>query len=404
MSQFGPRSRQRSVALYNAFPQALLRLLSLPWAMRGDGRRWRGRFAVVLVWPLFVVIQLLHWLGFALDDVFFRGWRRVEVREPVFVLGPPRSGTTHLHHVLSADERTTTFRMWECLFGLSVTGRKLVLGLARIDRAVGRPVARLVDAITRRLAAGMDDVHPFALDAPEEDFLALMPTAQCFILVVAFPRAEWLWRTACLDRSSRCAERERLLRYYRACVQKHLFVHGSERRFLSKNASFSGMAESLLDTFPGARILACTREPKQTVPSQLSSIEPGLRAAGFDGVPDALRDRFLELLRDYYLHLEALAVQRPDRVVIVENRDLRDRLAAAVTDAFAALGLELRPQFRTALSRAARASRGFRSAHRYSLAQYGLDEGRIEQAFSEVYAIGRFGSSGASTRSEPAHG
>jgi hypothetical protein len=392
--------------VYHALPQALFRMLSLPVSMRGDGRRWRGLLLGLILWPPFM--QLLHWIGFLIDDLLFRGWRGVEIQQPVFVLGPPRSGTTHLHHVLSADEQTTTFRMWECLFGLSVTGRKIVLGLARIDRSIGRPAGRLVDAVTRRLAVGMDDVHPFALDAPEEDFLALMPLAQCFILVVVFPNADWLWRTARLDRSSSVEERSRLMRYYRACVQKHLYVHGPGRRFLSKNASFSGMAESLLEAFPDARILASTREPKQTVPSQLSSIEPGLKAAGFDGVPEALRDRFMLLLRDYYLHLEAAAVERPDRVVIIENHDLRDRLDTTIRKAFDDLGLALTPQFQAALDRAARASRGFRSAHRYTLAQYGLDETDIERIFTEVYAARSFGASqrrlADAGRAESAHG
>lgn len=383
-------------------------MLSLPWSMRGDRRCWRGRIVVLMLWPLFVLAQLLHWLGFLLDDLLFRGWRRVEVRDPLFVLGPPRSGTTHLHHVLSADEQTTTFRMWECLFGLSVTGRKIVLGLTRVDRLMGRPAGRLLDAATRRLAAGMDDVHPFALDAPEEDFLTLMPLAQCFILVVMFPNADWLWRTARLDRSGSPGERARLMRYYRACVRKHLYVHGPERRFLSKNASFSGMAESLLDAFPDARILACTRDPRQTVPSQLSSIEPGLRAAGFEGVPESLRDRFMLLLRDYYLHLEAVAAERPKRVAIIENDDLRDRLDDTIRGAFEDLGLELTPQFEATLARAATASRGFRSTHRYTLAQYGLNESVIEQLFSGVYDARGFGaprsSSADATRSEPAHG
>jgi len=365
-------------------------MLALPWAMHCDGRRWRGRLAVLLLWPAFVVVQLLHWLGFLLDEVLFRGWRRVEVRAPVFVLGPPRSGTTHLHHVLAADEQTTTFRLWECLFGLSVTGRKAVCGLARLDRMLGRPGGRAVDALTRRLAAGMDEVHPFALDAPEEDFLALMPVVQCFILVVAFPGAEWLWRTARLDASGDDRARRRLLRYYRACVQKHLYVHGPKRRFLSKNASFSGMAEALLEAFPDARILACTRDPKQTVPSQLSAIEPGLRAAGFDGVPMPVRDRFIDLLGFYYRHLEALAGRQPDRVAVIENRDLRDRLDTVVRAAYRALGLELTPQFSAALAAAATASRGFRSGHRYTLAQYGLDAAGIERAFADVYATGRF--------------
>lgn len=362
-----------------------------PWT---EGRSPSGALVVILAWPFFCLLQLLHWIGFALDEVFFRGWRKVEVHQPLFVLGPPRSGTTHLHHVLSLDERTTTFRTWECLFGLSVTGRMLLLGVGRIDRLLGRPFGRVGGWLSRRFLAGMDDVHPFAMDAPEEDFLALTPVMQCFILVVVFPRAGWLWRTARLDTDADDAQRRRLTRFYRACVQKHVYVFGSGKRFLSKNASFSGMAESLLEAFPGARIVATTRDPKKTVPSQLSSIQPGLAAVGFERISPALRDRFVEQLLFYYLHLESVARTRPDRIAIIDNDQLRDNLESVVRASFAALDLDVSPQFEDALAEAGRRSRGFSSKHAYTLEEYGLSESMIEKRFAAVYCTRTFGNSG----------
>jgi len=339
-----------------------------------------------LVWPLFLMLQLLHWLGFAADELLFRGWRRVDVRQPLFVLGPPRSGTTHLHHVLSSDPDVTTFRMWECLFGLSVTGRRLLMLCAKIDRALGRPLGRLGSWLGTKFLSDMDDVHPFSMQAPEEDFLTLMPPMQCFILVVAFPNAGALWRSARLDREAPPAQRRRLMRYYRACVQKHLYVFGPEKRFLSKNASFSGAAEALLETFPDARILACDRDPKSTVPSQLSSLKPGLAATGFGGVPDVLRDRLMDLLRFYYLHLFDLARRDPDRVAIVANADLKDHLAETVIAALTRLDRPPGAEFRLRLEALARESRQFKSGHRYTLAEFGLDGAAIERAFADVAA------------------
>lgn len=359
-----------------------------PWT---EGRSLSGVVLVILAWPLFCGLQLLHWIGFALDEIFFRGWRRVDVRQPLFVLGPPRSGTTHLHHVLSLDEQTTTFRTWECLFGLSVTARMLLLGLGRLDRLLGRPFGRAGAWFGRRFLAGMDDVHPFAMDAPEEDFLALMPAMQCFILVVVFPRAGWLWRTARLDEMADKEQRESIMRFYKACVQKHMYVFGHERRFLSKNASFSGMAESLLQTFPDARIMSTTRDPKKTVPSQLSSIEPGLAAVGFRRVPAVLRDRLIDQLLFYYLHLEALARARADRIVVIDNHELRDNLEEVVASAYRKLGLEMSAGFSAALAKAARRSRSFTSGHKYTLEEYGLSEAMIEQQFEPVYRQRAFG-------------
>jgi len=356
-----------------------------------EGRSIKGSVLVILAWPVFCALQLLHWIGFALDEVLFRGWRRIEVAQPLFVLGPPRSGTTHLHHVLSLDEQATTFRTWECLFGLSVTGRMLCLGLGRLDRWLGRAFGRAGAWVGRRVLADMDDVHPFALDAPEEDFLALMPAMQCFILVVAFPRAGWLWRTARLDESADSRERETIMRFYKACVQKHMYVFGRDKRFVSKNASFSGMAESLLETFPDARIVTTTRDPKKTVPSQLSSIEPGLGAVGFRRVPVEFRDRLIDQLLFYYLHLQQLARRLPERIVVIDNAALRDNLEQVVAAAFGTLGLEMSSQFSAVLARAGSRSRGFASGHEYTLEEYGLSEQMIEQRFAEVYRKCTFG-------------
>ncbi len=380
----------------NLFPSAVARAIRL-WGSAmvspfTEGRRAWGAVLLVLAWPLFAGLQLLHAIGFLLDDLFFRGWRRVEVKRPVFVVGPPRSGTTHLHHVLSADERFTTFRTWECLFGLSVTARKLLLGAAAVDRAIGRPLGRIGGWVGRRLLADMDDVHPFALDAPEEDFLALMPVMQCFILVAVFPAAPWLWRIARLDEQPDAARRA-WARYYRNCVRRHVHAAGPDARFLSKNASFTGSLETLLETFPDAVLLGCSRDPTSTVPSQLSSLEPGLRAVGFPAMPEILRDRLIDLLRFYYLHQAEVAQRHPQRIALLDNHALRDRLAESVTEAFEKVGLEMTPQFAASLDEASRASRGFSSGHRYSLADYGLDEASLKTFFEPVYARYRFGGS-----------
>ncbi|MDT8438530.1 MAG: sulfotransferase [Wenzhouxiangellaceae bacterium] len=356
-----------------------------PWRER---RSFIGAASIVVLWPAFVALQWLHLAGFALDELLFRGWRRVAVRQPLFVLGPPRSGTTHLHHVLALDETTTTFRLWECLFGLSVTGRKLALALTAADRRLGRPGARLLDGLAQRVNQGMSDVHPFALDAPEEDFLVLMPVMQCFILVTLFPRAEWLWDTARLDRQDN-ATRRRLMRYYRICVQKHLYTFGPDQRFLSKNASFSGMAESLLETFPDAHIIACDRDPLATVPSQLSSLRPALQASGFAEIPAALQRRLIDLLAFYYLHLDRVAQAHPANLVIVDNTALKQRLAETVRAAFAHLKRESDKAFHAALATADRASRDHRSAHHYGLAEFGLDKAELNQRLAAVIELRR---------------
>ncbi len=349
-----------------------------------DGRRIVAAIGLVLVLPLFFIWQLLHWLGFLLDEVFFRGYRTVEIRDPLFILGPPRSGTTHLHRVLALDDTTTTFSTWECLFGLSVTGRKLALGCARLDRLLGRPVTRFTRWLGRRTLSSMDDIHELRMDAPEEDFLCLMPVAACFILIVPFPYAEHLWRVAQFDVAIDERDRHALMRYYRRCIQKHLYVFGDDKRYLAKNPSFSGMAESLLETFPDARIIACTRDPVATIPSQLSSLRPGLSACGFREFPTELRDRLIATLYFYYGHLRDVAIEQPSRLTFIRNDELRDDLRNAIQTAFDKVGMEVNPAFDEKLEHAATESSKFRSGHRYSLDEYGLDEAELRDRFAGV--------------------
>ena len=363
---------------------ALLTWLALLAPFTGK-RRLGGAILVLLALPLFLIWQALHWLGFLLDEILFRGYRKVEVHNPVFIIGPPRTGTTHLHHVLSGDERTTTFRTWECLFALSVTGRKLCLGLAALDRLLGRPVGRLGARLGRSMLNSMDDIHPLGLSDPEEDFLCLMPLAACFLLVVPFPDARWLWRTARLDTDAGVDERRRLMRYYRRCIQKHLYVFGPDCQFLSKNASFAGLSEALLDEFPDARILATVRDPLAAVPSQLSSLRPGLAACGFAEVPPAFRDALLDLLVFYYEHLADVAGRHPDRIAFISNDDLKHELEASITRAYSKVSLDMSPQFAGVLRHASQASRRHRSSHRYSLDEFDLSEELIRSRFERSY-------------------
>lgn len=364
---------------------AIKRYARLLWltltALLEPGRRKRGALVLLLLWPLLIFVQIFNWLFWLIDELVFPGYRNVDVSRPLFVIGPPRTGTTFLHHVLAADPDFTTFRLWECLFGVSITGRRICLGLAAIDRAIGGPVARGIDWMSTRLLSGMDDVHPIRLDDPEEDFLVFLPFASCFLLLVPFPRAEWLWQIARLDSDLPPAERRLIARWYRKCIQKHLYVFGKEKCFLSKNASFAGSMETLLEEFPDSDILTTWREPLEAVPSQLSSLRPGLETFGFTGYAEDLRDRLVELMAYYYSRLDGVESRHPDRTARIRNTEMRENLESTVKLAFEKLGREPGDALLTELKSRSSASRSFKSGHEYSLEEFGLSDDLIRSRF-----------------------
>jgi hypothetical protein len=348
--------------------------------------RPRRVLVMVAFLPVFAFGQALHWLGFLLDDIFFRGWRRVPIDAPVFVLGVPRSGTTRLHQVLAQDEQFTTFRTWECLFAPSVSQRLFFLGLARVDRALGAPGARLLRWAERLAFAGLDDVHPMGLDTPEEDYFALMPVLSCFILALPFPGFEPIWRVGRFDADLSPSERERLLDFYAACLKRHLYVHGPSKRLLSKNAAFASWAQGLAERFPDARFIVSLRDPLETVPSQLSSIGSGLEFFGVPADSAPVRRRLTAQLAFYYENLDRLRSHLPDRRhAALGMQELRAGLGQVISGIYEKFGLPLSPEFAQVLAREEGQARRFRSSHRYSLEQFGLDRATIDDQFAAAY-------------------
>jgi hypothetical protein len=371
--------------------------------------------------PLFALLQLIHWVGLLLDEILFRGYRRVEVHEPLFVLGVPRSGTTHLHRVLAQDPQYTTFSTWECLFAPSVTERRLWMGLRWLDARFGRPLGRLLDGLEHRIFRGMAQVHSMGLRDPEEDYFALMPVLACFILILPFPADPYLWRMGAFDRAMSAEERARLMAFYHACLQRHLYVHGPGKRLLSKNAAYAPLAGSLRKAFPDARFLVCLREPAATLPSQLSSLEPGVRLFGvLSAFPD-FREHLARQLGFYYENLELALGDLPEnRCAWVTLDRLKADLSGTLTAVYGQLGLTLGEPFGASLAREAKRSRGYRSGHSYSLEQFALAPGTLDPGLKRIYdrlaarsvstalpipsgdAPGRDGPSGATISTEPA--
>jgi len=336
--------------------------------------------------PLFGAVQAIHWFGFLLDELFFHGYRKITVRKPVFVVGVPRSGTTFLHHVLAKDGQFTTFRTWECLFAPSVVERKICLGLAQVDKRLGRPFGRLLKGLEKHILGGLEDVHQMALDAPEEDYFVFMPILACFILIVPFFYTESIWRMAFFDRDMPERRKRWIMAYYKRCLQKHLYVHGPNKRLLSKNPSFSSLVGSLNSTFPDCRFICCVRDPMKTMPSQLSSLKSGLKLFGVDPYSEILRDRMLDVFLFYYQNLmSVLSAVSPDRHIFLRIEVLKSDLANTISRIYRQLDISLDLNFGRQLRVEDANVKSYTSKHIYSLEQFGFDETTLRKRFAGVY-------------------
>ncbi|ROQ18156.1 sulfotransferase family protein [Marinimicrobium koreense] len=334
---------------------------------------WRWPL-LLLLWLGSGLLFLCHALGFLLDELLFRGYRRVAVRAPVFIVGVPRSGTTFLQRHLADDPAFTTLTLWECLLAPSISERYFW-------RFVGWCLAPLRRWIGRWRWAAMDRVHRLAWQEPEEDFLLLLYRGGCFLPALLCPGAERYWRLAFFDDAVPAPERRAMLAFYRRCLQRHLYFHGRDKRLLSKNPSFTPWIQDLRAAFPDARFIACVRRPEEAVPSQLSALRPVLRLWGGDSVAPELSERMITVLHGYYRRV--LALRGAPWVQVLPLAELSRLDTRGWFRLYAFLGQPLPSGGAVALSDESRRDAG--PGHRYDLAEFGLSEAGIRQRFVSVW-------------------
>lgn len=348
-------------------------------------RLWTFSIAGALL-ALLLLQEVVNRLALALDELLFPSFRDVRIQRPLFIVGPPRSGTTLLHRLVADDtQQFTTFPLWELLLAPAICQKLLWLGLHRADAWLGGPLAKSLLWL-ERLAAGGSRIHHTSLLLPEEDYLALLPQRACFLLVVAFPRCEALWRLARFDEAIPKATRQRILHAYRALLQRHLYVRGRDRRLVSKNPCFTSWIETLAAEFPDARFVGLCRNPQETVPSQLSAIARGVRFFGHHPQDPQLVQRFVETFGFYYRHLARCQSLRPQsQFRLVDFPDLKDNADEVVVATLEQLGYEVQAEFRNRLTSTGRAAREYRSGHAYTPSQFGLSQREIREQCDEAY-------------------
>ncbi|MFG1498494.1 sulfotransferase [Saccharospirillum sp. HFRX-1] len=318
----------------------------------------------LLAVPALTLLQVVHWVGFLCDELFFRRYRQVEVHRPVFISGVPRSGTTHLHRVLSHHQQLTSMRTWECLFAPSISERYLVRALGWLCS----PLARLFGKVRLPFLKQMDAIHQLGLQEPEEDFLSLLPVNGCFLVVVLFPEEASLWRLVRFDSAMPTRRKQTLMRFYRRMIQKHLYFHGvrtgTECRYLCKNPSFASWLTSLRQQFPDADFALCIRPAQKTLPSQLSSLLPGWQLFHGPRFTPAFEQRIVGMLAGYYRDIDLFCSENPN-ARLVPMQQLTADLDGTVSQLLVALGLPMTLAYRAALDAEIEQAQQYRSGHQY---------------------------------------
>ena len=348
-------------------------------------RQRRGLMKLLLL--IVPARALVHTVFFFLDGILFPGLWRVKVKAPVFVIGHARSGTTLAHRLLCGDERFSTFRYFELILP-SLTEKKLVRLLAWADRAfLGNRIAKRLDAWETRKFGPSQHIHKMGLTIPEEDDLIFQASCASGFWMTKLPYLAELDFFHVDQRPAR--SRARLMRFYRECVRRQLYLNGSDKIHVSKNPTWCGRVETLIETFPDARFVILYRNPYETIPSLLKLMHMSWKRGGnMDAARIAGATRVMtDLSYEHYLLPEKALAQHPQTpVAIIDYRDLVSAPRATLERVYADLGIPLTAQAREFLAAEDASAREHETTHRYSLEEFGLEHAEIHRKLAPLFS------------------
>ncbi len=185
---------------------------------------------------------------------------KTEIKEPVFIIGMPRTGTTILHALMHEDPANRSVLAWECLLPYPAPKPDNFHDNEQIKR-----VAKDFDQLFK-LVPDFQLKHYMTADSPQEclsinalDFNSFQPTAQFYLPSYM----DWFLHEA--DRLETMRFHKRFLQYLQSGGVK------SERWLLKTPVHLMRLPE-LFDVYPDARIIMTHRHPAKVVASTASLI------------------------------------------------------------------------------------------------------------------------------------
>ena len=345
------------------------------------------RLAVLLLaLALYLPAEILIWSGLLLDELFYPGYRQTQIRQPVFIIGNPRSGTTFLQRLLARDNHNfSTMQTWEIFGAPSIASHKTLRLAARAARGFGVRISKLVRSLEETWQDN-DPIHRLKLRLAEEVeylFIHIFSTLKIWSYAAMVDEAEpYIY----FDEMLPDIKKRRMMDFYQRCLQRHLFSCGNGGKFyLSKNPHFSPAVNTLLDRFPDARFIYLIRNPLKAIPSHIKLKEREWQLLGSPLKEYASKEFILGMADHWYRDpLRKVKSLPVDQQVVIRFDDLIIDARGTVEMIYRRLGLDLTPEFLAVVEMESVSARGHQSCHDYSLDEMGIDPQSLQDHYSQI--------------------
>lgn len=350
------------------------------------GRLTPKRFFILLA--IFFLYPLWYFsirLAYGLDMLFYPQHQSQKIEQPVFIVGNFRSGTTLLHRLLAKDDRFTGMKAWEIYVAPSITQRKLIHWLMKINRTIGNPIGKIITSFEKALKA-YSYMHPTGLNKIEEDGHIFLHTFSTYNLFAFFPFPDLVRKYIYYDEEVPDEQKEQDMAYYKEVLQRHIYANNG-RRYISKSPTYSPKVKTLHKKFPDAKFINLVRSPLRVIPSSVSMFSNHWKTYGEpEGeYPQPAKDVMREQAKHWYIHPHQYLKNLPsDQYVKVNFRDLVKNPKEVIENIYQRFGIELTPEYQQILVEETEKARHYTSNHKYSLGEMGLNDTSLSEEFNPI--------------------
>ncbi|KAA1395954.1 sulfotransferase family protein [Aeromicrobium ginsengisoli] len=284
------------------------------------------------------------------------------------ICGLPRTGSTLLHRLLASSPEVTSTLSWETSYPLPFPGESP-------DAELRKQKARDRYEMFLEMAPDFGDIHTIEWDGPEEDVILLDRT----FTSMSYDSFYWVPTYGLWLREFDQAPAYRDLKEWLQVLQWQS-PDRDGKPWILKSPHHLTAVDTVLDTFPGCKIVMTHRSPTKAVPSYASMVGAISSQYSNDVDPKAVgpywRDRFVTALQEYAV----VRAARPDRFVDVTFQDTVSDPVGTATKVMGELGL---PADREALEAYMERNQEQRhGSHTYTAEDFGLTEAGLEQDFA----------------------
>ena len=357
-------------------PRYYIRSLIISLKIYGFGRV----FASFLFGEAF--LRIFGRITLFLDTIFYKQYHFVQIKNPVFIIGHPRSGTTFLHHMLTSSNETAAFKAWHILFP-ALTARVLLGPLIQWKIHKGK------DEMTPESTG-----HKISLGQIEEEEMLFYHNYDTqFITAGILGMDDREYPELHFHDQQPHARRMKSMAFMNGCFKRHCLFTGQNQ--IIAQTHFSTMRiKTLLEYYPDAKFIYIVRNPHHVVPSFFSLLHKSIEFRwGRKQISEEVLQRYnrrryqamIDLYR-YFYDLYKNGEIPTSRVMILPYDELSTDLEKAFDKITRFTGIPVSKQLRENVVKKAATQKNYRRKHIVlELDEFGITHEMIKRDFSFVF-------------------